>query len=75
MLKPIHPQKTQAGGGIRERAEQNMRSQAALGREIGGLKPGPLKAAAETRMLALRTALFALNVEMRVRTDQQAGHS
>ena len=50
-------------------------AQAELGREISALKSGALKSDAEKRLVALKTDLIALNVEMRMRTGQVSGNA
>ena len=61
--------------GLRTRVEANWAAQAKLRGEIARLGQGPLKSAAEKRMVVLQTNMMALNVEMRVRVQQGAGHA
>jgi hypothetical protein len=60
---------------MRRRLEANLMAQAELGREISALKSGALKSDAEKRLVALKTDLIALNVEMRMRTGQVSGNA
>lgn len=61
--------------GLRERVARNRTAQDTLAREIAALDISPQKRAAEARLLALRTDLLALNVEMQIRIQQQAGQT
>ncbi len=54
---------------------RNRAAQDRLERDIAALAPGPLKRAAEARLLELRTSLLALNVEMQIGIRQRTGEA